>query len=308
MPSRILVVDDDPSIRRILATAFQRDSTVLQAENGADALEKLHTEQPDFMITDLHMPKVDGFELLRRARASFVGAGIPIMMLTSDGDSETLFESFEYGVDDFLKKPFSVNELKARVSSIYLRQKRARDVNPLTRLPGNLMLKSEITKRIHDHDPVAIAYVDLDHFKAFNDYQGFDRGDHVIELLADILRAYACRFEPGQVFLGHVGGDDFVVILPIDAVEGLAEYLDQRFTEATELLYSPDEWQRGYYEAHNRSGQLEKFELLSVSIGVLTTLRQGMDDLRKVAQVAAEVKKQAKAIPGNSLFVDRRTS
>ena len=105
LPSRILIVDDDPSIRRILATAFQRSSTILQAEDGEVALELLHSDQPDFMITDLHMPRVNGFELLRRARASFVGAGIPIMMLTSDGDSETLFESFEFGVDDFLKKP-----------------------------------------------------------------------------------------------------------------------------------------------------------------------------------------------------------
>ena len=151
-----------------------------------------------------------------------------------------------------------MSELKARVSSIYLRQKRARDVNPLTRLPGNLMLKSEITKRIQEQDSVAIAYVDLDHFKSFNDYQGFDRGDHVIELLADLLRVFARRFDPGEVFLGHVGGDDFVVILPIDAVEALAEHVDQRFTEATQLLYSPEEWQRGYYEANNRAGKFSR--------------------------------------------------
>ncbi|MEM7261091.1 MAG: diguanylate cyclase response regulator, partial [Planctomycetota bacterium] len=99
-----------------------------------------------------------------------------------------------------------------------------------------------------------------------------------------------------------------VVIMPIDQIEPLGEYIDQRFTEATRLLYSPDEWDRGYYEAVNRAGELQKFELLSVSTGVLTTLREGMTDLRKVAQVAAEVKKLAKAISGNSLFVDRRTS
>ena len=308
LPGKILIVDDDPSIRRILATSFQKKAFILQAENGAQGLDLLHSEQPEFMITDLHMPKMNGFDLLRKARASFIGAGIPIMMLTSEGDSEALFDSFEYGVDDYLKKPFSIKELKARVSSIYLRQRRARDVNPLTRLPGNLMLKSEITKRIHiDNPPVAIAYVDLDYFKAFNDYQGFDRGDHVIELLADILKSFASRFEPGDVFVGHVGGDDFVIIMPVDHVEALGEYIDQRFTEATELLYSAAEWQRGYYEAVNRAGELQKFDLLSVSTGVLTTLRKGMDDLRKVAQVAAEVKKLAKASPGNSLFVDRRT-
>ncbi len=308
LPGKILIVDDDPSIRRILATSFQKKAFVLQAENGAEGLELLHSEQPEFMITDLHMPVMDGFELLRKARKSFIGAGIPIMMLTSEGDNEALFDSFEFGVDDYLKKPFSVKELKARVSSIYLRQRRARDVNPLTRLPGNLMLKSEITKRVHhDAPPVAVAYVDLDHFKSFNDYQGFDRGDHVIELIADILKSFASPFEPGEVFVGHVGGDDFVMLMPIDQIDALGAHIDQRFTEATELLYSPEEWQRGYYEAVNRAGEPERFDLLSVSTGVLTTQRKGMDDLRKVAQVAAEVKKLAKALPGNSLFVDRRT-
>jgi len=307
LPSKILIVDDDQSVRRILSHSFSKHVQVAEAKNGRAGLELLHSEQPEFVITDLWMPVMTGIDFLREARRTFIGAGVPIMMLTSEGDEEALYQSFRYGVDDYRKKPFAVREIMLRVSSIYLRQARARDVNPLTRLPGNLMLKTEITERIQGPEPVAIAYLDLDNFKSFNDYQGFDRGDKVIELIADILKEFAAARDPGSVFLGHVGGDDFVMILPVEEIEVLANAVDTQFAEATRLLYSPDEWDRGYYEAVDRAGNLQKFPLVTVSTGVLTTARDGMDDLRRVAQVAAEVKKMAKAIPGNSLFVDRST-
>lgn len=307
LPAKILVVDDDAGIRLRLSAALRPQSRVIEATNGVRGLELLHAEQPDFMITDLRMPVMDGLELLRLARGTFIGAGIPIVMLTSEEDTESLFASFGYGVDDYLTKPFSLKELKARVSSIYLRQRRARDVNPLTRLPGNLMLKSEIERRLGpDQPPVAIAYIDLDHFKAFNDYQGFDRGDDVIAAMAEVLKSFAADYAPGTVFVGHVGGDDFVLILPPDRIDELGEHIDTQFTAAAKSMFTAEDWHRGFFEAENRQGERERFELLSVSVGVVTTERAGLTDLRMVAQVAAEVKKSAKAIPGNSLFVDRR--
>jgi len=204
-------------------------------------------------------------------------------------------------------KPFSIPELRTRVSSIHLRQKVARDMNPLTRLPGNLVLKREIATRLKNVEPFAVAYIDLDFFKPFNDSRGFDLGDQAITVLADLLRGYAGQQELGRVFVGHVGGDDFVVILPPDDVQRFAQVLHGRWKEAICQFYTREELDAGTVEVFDRRGETMMVPLLSISIGVLTSRRDGLDDLRKIAQVAAEVKKMAKTIPGNSLFIDRRT-
>ncbi|MFN0060197.1 MAG: response regulator [Planctomycetota bacterium] len=308
LPGKILIVDDDASIRRILSTTLKKRTVILEAADGAQALEIVPKAQPEFIVTDLNMPRMNGLELLREVRRSSFGASIPVLVLTSNGEEEILVEAFQLGADDYVMKPFSIKELTLRISSIHMRQQLARDVNPLTRLPGNQMLKRELEARIRDRESVAVAYVDLDNFKAFNDYQGFDRGDLVIQLVADILRSFASSYPPGEVFIGHIGGDDFVVFMAPSEIGKLSTAVFAQFTDAILKLYTPADVERGYFQGVNRRGELENFGLLSVSIGVLMTNREGLNDLRRISQVAAEVKKMAKTIPGNSIFVDRRTT
>ncbi|MEM7164762.1 MAG: response regulator [Planctomycetota bacterium] len=308
LPDRILIVDDDPATRLRLRKTLKTAKHVIEAENGKDGLEKMHKQRPDFIVTDLQMPEMNGLELLKCARSSPSGAAIPIMVLTADEDPKVLLEVFNNGADDFLVKPFKMSELRIRVAAIHMRQQLARDVNPLTRLPGNSALKKAIADRLRDPEAdMAVAYFDLDHFKEFNDTQGFDRGDHVISLLGDLLRYYASTRPPGEAYIGHVGGDDFVMLLDEDEIEAMAEVVHIGFESAVEGLYTPEEVAKGYVKAKNRRGEEENIPLLSVSIGVvLTASRKGMRDIRRISHVAAEVKKMAKGIPGNSLFIDRR--
>lgn len=307
LPDRILIVEDDPSIRLRMKAALRKARTVLEASNGMEGLERIHRDRPDFVITDMHMPGMNGFEMMSRARVTPSGAAIPILVMTSSADEEVVLEAFYRGADEFMVKPFSMAELRVRVAAIHMRQQLARDLNPLTRLPGNNALKSEIERRLISERPLAVAYFDLDHFKEFNDTQGFDRGDHVITLLGDLLRHYASTRPPGEVYVGHVGGDDFVMLLDEDRAEEMAALVHEGFATAVEGLYTPEEVARGSVRAKNRKGKEEDIPLLSVSIGVvLPHSRRGMRDLRKISHVAAEVKKMAKAIPGNSVFIDRR--
>ena len=308
LPDHILIVDDDPATRLRLKKTLKSAKRVIEAENGLVGLEMMHRERPDFIVTDLQMPEMNGIELLKRARSSPSGAAIPIMVLTADEDNEVLLEAFNSGADDFLVKPFKMSELRIRVAAIHMRQQLARDVNPLTRLPGNSALKKEIGTRLqNESEEMAVAYFDLDHFKEFNDTQGFDRGDHVITLLGDLLRYYASTRPAGEVYIGHVGGDDFVMLLREEDIEAMAEVVHIGFETAVEGLYTPEEVAKGFVRAKNRRGEEENIPLLSVSIGVvLTATREGMRDIRRISHVAAEVKKMAKGIPGNSLFVDRR--
>ena len=308
LPGRILVVDDDPAIRKMLTLSLGKSDTVYEAKDGADGLSKIHELSPEFVITDLMMPLINGQDMITRIRQCSSGVRLPILVLTAKGEEHALLECFQRGADDFMVKPFSVEELRIRVSSIHIRQKMARDVNPLTRLPGNLVLKREINSRIQAKHPVAIAYVDIDHFKSFNDTHGFDRGDHVILLLGEIPESFTRRYSPGEIFVGHVGGDDFVVILPFSEVQALSEAVHSDFDESSRLFYTAEELARGTVRVRNRQGKEDDHPLLSLSIGVVHTSREGMTDVRRISQVAAEVKEVAKRMEGNSLFVDRRRS
>jgi diguanylate cyclase (GGDEF)-like protein len=305
-PARILIVEDDRMIRLMLTKTFERDSEVIVAEDGREGLEKMQQARPDFVVTDLMLPEVDGLTLITRARRTYFGACVPILMLTASSGEQILLECFRQGADDFMVKPFSVSELRTRVSSIHIRQRVARDVNPLTRLPGNLVIKQQVQQRLASGAPFAVAYLDIDHFKAFNDSRGFDSGDEVLKLVSDLLVAYTLENPSEEIFVGHVGGDDFVILLHPNLVDKFGTTILARFPERVRKFYSDDELARQRVTIVNRHGEQEEVPLLSLSIGVVSTERSGVDDFRKIIHVSAEVKKQAKALPGNSLFVDRR--
>ena len=308
MPKKVLIVDDDPAISLLLKNTFKRTCEVEEATNGEEGFEKFETFRPDFIVTDLMMPKVDGNEFIRMVRRTFLGVGTPILVVTAKSEESVLLECFRGGADDFITKPFSPNELRTRVASIHLRSRVARDVNPLTRLPGNFALKREMEQWLERDGYFAVAYIDLDHFKPFNDLHGFDKGDEAILTMAESVLTYARTVPSEEVFVSHVGGDDFVLLVPFDRVPEMADGIHGAFSEGIKKFYEPEQIERGEVEIIDRDGERKVVPLLSASIAVVHNKREGVDDVRKIAQIAAETKKMAKAIPGNSLFVDRRTS
>lgn len=307
-PKRILVVEDDPTIQHMLRRTFEQSAEVEVAGDGLRGLEILASWRPEFVITDLMLPELDGLQLIKRTRRTYYGACVPILVLTANTGEQVLLDCFRQGADDFMVKPFSLSELRVRVASIYLRTMVARDVNPLTRLPGNMVIKQQVNQRLREGQGFAIASLDIDHFKAFNDTRGFDEGDQVIRVLATILEDYTLEHPDHDVWVGHIGGDDFVALMHPGFVDVFASWVLARFGEDTKRFYSDEDLQRGTVDIVTRSGDLEEVPLLSLSIGVCSTERPGLDDYRKIANVSAEVKKAAKAEPGNSVFVDRRVS
>ncbi|MEQ9500659.1 MAG: response regulator [Deltaproteobacteria bacterium] len=307
-PKRILVVEDDPTIQHMLRRTFEASAEVQVAGDGLRGLELLAQWRPEFVITDLMLPEVDGLALIKRTRRTYYGACVPILVLTANTDEQVLLDCFRQGADDFMVKPFSLSELRVRVASIYLRTMVARDVNPLTRLPGNMVIKQQVNQRLLEGQGFAVASLDIDHFKAFNDTRGFDEGDEVIRLLARILEDYTLEHSGHDVWVGHIGGDDFVGLMDPQFVDTFSRWVLDRFAKDTRRFYSDEELEKGTVEIVTRSGATEVVPLLSLSIGVCSTSRPGLDDYRKITNVSAEVKKAAKATPGNSIFVDRRAS
>ncbi|MDX8405700.1 MAG: GGDEF domain-containing protein [Mariprofundus sp.] len=192
-----------------------------------------------------------------------------------------------------------ISVLKSLTSS---RIERAFDSNPLTHLPGNNSINSDIDSRLLAGKPFVLAYLDLDYFKVFNDHYGYERGDRVIQLVAVILRETA---HPGE-FVGHIGGDDFVFLLePVQWRERLEQLLDQ-FRDESLKLYDEGDRKRGYMAGENRQGERMRFNLMSLSVAVVSCVAGQFDSHVEVAEVASEVKHKAKSIEGNSIAMNQR--
>ena len=253
---------------------------------------------------------MDGVELTRRLRAEPLTSALPVIMLTAKGMTVDKVVGLTAGVDDYLVKPFDTAELIARVSSTLRRNKEFREVSPLTGLPGNARVRREIVDRMKAGGDYSVGYIDIDRFKSVNDVYGFDRGDEFITALARSLhRAVATSGRP-PVFLGHIGGDDFVFICTPEQVLPLTKRAVTDFENSADQLYDAEDAQRGYIEVPDRRGNKQRAALVTLSIGVAQATNEGrrFTDPRVVVAVASEMKKVAKSQPGSYVAIDRRRS
>jgi diguanylate cyclase (GGDEF)-like protein len=304
----VLVVDDDPFIARLLEIELRAAGyEVRVAGDGVQALDAAQERCPDLVLADVMMPNMDGFELTRRLRQDPRTASVSVIMLTARGLSADKLEGFSVGADDYIVKPFDTPELLARIRGVLRRAREMRAQSPLTGLPGNVRIEEEIESRVEATQRFAILYADLDHFKAYNDHYGFMRGDQVIQFTARMLQEVALAVTGGDAFVGHVGGDDFVVVCPPETSDDVASAVVERFDAESPTLYDEEDRQRGYIEVTNRRGELQRFPLLSISIGVASTDKRDFAHYAEAVAVATEMKAFTKATAGSSWAVDRRT-
>jgi diguanylate cyclase (GGDEF)-like protein len=229
-------------------------------------------------------------------------------MLTAKGMTVDKVVGLTAGVDDYLVKPFDTAELIARVASTLRRNKEFREVSPLTGLPGNARVRREIVDRMRTGGDYAVGYIDIDRFKSVNDVYGFDRGDEFITAMARSLHRAVSTSGLPPVFLGHIGGDDFVFICTPDQVLPLTRRLVTDFETAADALYDESDAKRGYIEVPDRRGNKHRAALVTLSIGVAQATPEGrrFADPREVVAVASEMKKVAKSQPGSYVAIDRR--
>jgi diguanylate cyclase (GGDEF)-like protein len=305
----ILVVDDDPFIARLLEIELRAAGyDVRTASDGEKALEIVREGCPDLILADIMMPNMDGFELTRRLRQDSRTGTVSVILLTARGLSADKLEGFSVGADDYIVKPFDTPELLARIRGVLRRAKEMRAQSPLTGLPGNVRIEEEIEKRVASEDLFAILYVDLDHFKAYNDHYGFTRGDEAIQHTARLIQDLALAVGGIDIFVGHVGGDDFVVVCNAEHAVPIAECIVERFEQEAAGLYDPEDRDRGFVEVVNRRGETQRFPFLSLSIGIATTAHRKFEHYAQAVAIATEMKTFTKGTPGSSWAVDRRTS
>jgi diguanylate cyclase (GGDEF)-like protein len=304
---KILIAEDEPHLREVLR--FQLENAgydVIEASDGEQAVEQAHQHQPDLLLLDVMMPHLDGYEVCRRLRASFTTRQIPIIMLTAKTAESDRIQGLEGGANDYVTKPWQARELMLRVRNVLEWSKQQRSASPLTGLPGNLSIGEEIARRLAGDAPFALLQLDIDHFKAFNDMYGYTRGDKAIQTLASVIVQASNRHGGPSNFIGHIGGDDFVVLAAAEEAEDLGEEIIEEFNRQILTLYDPADRERGYVEVRNRLHELERFPLMSMTIALVSTDRIPVSHQAQLLDIAQELKAHGKGIPGSVLVGERR--
>lgn len=304
---KIVTVDDNPDILDVLEATLEDDFIVIKAETGQEGIDKIKSEKPDIVILDYMLPDTIGIEVCKKIRQDPLLIHLPILMLTGKGEVEDKVEGLNAGVDDYMVKPFSPTELLARVQMLLRRSSVNLDANPLTRLPGNVSINSDLEKKIQNKEPFSVLYIDLDHFKALNDAYGFERGDDVIKECSRVIINSVQEVGNINDFIGHIGGDDFVVITSNEAAEELAQCIINNFDKKSPTFYEEEDRKKGYIETKDRSGITKKFSLVTVSIGIINSYGDNFRHIAEIGAIGADLKKAAKQNEKSSFVTDRRS-
>jgi diguanylate cyclase (GGDEF)-like protein len=307
MGIKILIADDDPDIRDILKlTLSEENYETIEAGNGEEALKIIRAKPLDLVLLDYKMPKMDGRQLCNLIKKDLLLQYLPIIMVTGKGEVNDKIDGIDSGADDYIVKPFEPKELLARIRMALRRTKRDLEANPLTRLPGNVAILNELSSRIESKKTYAVCYVDLDKFKAYNDKYGFEHGDTVIRETARILLGAAKEYGNPLDFVGHIGGDDFVVVTTPEASNKICEKIIHDFDKISPSFYNQEDRKNGFIVGKDRRGETQRIPLLSVSIGVVSNETRDITHVAQIGEIGAELKKIAKSIEKSNYVKDKR--
>lgn len=308
---RILVIEDEPRLRFILKKQLEdaKDAKyeVRTAEDGLKGLEEIRRDPPDLILLDVMMPGLNGFDVCMRLKSDPLTSRIPVIFLTAKSALDDRLRGLEVFADDYLTKPWEHLELLFRVRN-QLKTRRAQlQSNALTGLPGNVLIETELTRRITAGEKFAFLHLDLDYFKAFNDYYGYARGDSMIRFTASILHQTIERHGGDKDFVGHIGGDDFVIITAPERANRIAESIKVQFDTTVGEQYDAKDRDAGLITVHSsRQGGVQNFDILSITILIVTNVARDIQHSAQVSDVSKELKKRGKATKGSVVVPDRR--
>lgn len=297
---RVLVVEDDPILRRLAVKLLEGERyKTLDAEDGQTGLSLAFTYKPDLILLDRVLPDLDGMEVLRRLRAHFVTTHIPVIMVTSRDELNDRIEGLGSGADDYVGKPFDSRELIARVAAIIRRSESSLGADPLSKLPGNTVIRAHVRRKLEAGSACSIGYVDLDNFKAYVDNYGFEAAGNIIKKTAQILYNAVMDHGDPEDFLGHIGGDDFLLISTPRKAEEVSARLVEAFDAFAPQCYSAMDRERGYIEARDRYGAQRRFPLVSISVAIIDLPEGASPDPVPLAEFAGHCKSAVKRDRGS---------
>lgn len=306
--SEIYLISSDEVLNRKIVNALSREGYLIFTKPSLqEGLTKIYESPPSLIMVDSSSAKGTSLKLLQNLKRDNLFSQIPVIIFFMPEVEKNIINWQDFPVDDYLTTAFNSPELINRVSLCINRFKRALDPNPLTRLPGNTSILREIQDALDQEKEMAIAYLDVDNFKAFNDKYGFARGDEALRMTARILSNIIHDYIHEEAFVGHVGGDDFVFMVPSVYVEKICERIIQSFDSIVPSLYDETDREKGYIISKDRGGKKIKFPLMTISVAIVLNDKKRFKHYGEVSEAASEVKKQVKKFTGSNFMSDRRT-
>jgi len=304
---RVLLADDQTELLLLMKETVEAAGfEVFIASDGQEALKVIFETHPDIVVLDYNMPIKDGLTVARNLKDNPLFAHIPIMICTGVSEKHTKIKGLSMGIDDYLVKPMDMDELVARIRMILKRNKLVLDTNPLSKLPGNPSIQARVEREIQQGGPFAVLYLDLNNFKAYNDIYGFESGDRILKATANLLVKLTIQNENSRDFIGHIGGDDFIIVTEFERAEALAGRIVKAFDEIAPSFYGKEDRARGYIISTDRQSNIKKFPFLSIAIGIVHNMLRPLVSFAQVSNIGTELKKAAKNAENSSYIVDRR--
>ena len=290
---RILVVEDDPDISNLLRIYFDSQGyKVSVAPKGKEALQVCRRELPNVIVLDIQLPDIDGYEVCRRLRGNLRTSHIPILFLTQRDDRHDRIQGLELGADDYITKPFDIDEVKLRVQNAINRAQWENLTSPTTRLPSGKLIEEQLRLLMH-RDDWAILYIGITNIDGFNEAYGFVAGDDVFRFAAMVLSDGIEQKGTANDFVGHVSADDFIVVTDQEHAPGIRDYITHRFREEVGTFYSFRDRERGYILLKDKSGGERQAPLMSLAVGSVTSETAQFADIREITEIAAAERRKA---------------
>ena len=306
MAQELYIIDNSNSLKSTISELFSKEKDFKLKKVNTEKIDEALKNIPSLIIINEDEIDENIIEVCKRIRMNEDNSITPIIVVSSNKEKEHRVEVLKECVEHYIKAPVDKEYLYYTIKNVIRLLDTNRRVSPLTGLPGNVQIQTEIKKRLLKKDAFAVMYFDLDNFKAYNDVYGFSNGDEVIKLLARIIVKNIHNIEYGNNFIGHIGGDDFVAVIDKYNYESLCKDIINDFDTKVVKYYTEEDVERGFVEVANRKGIIEEFPIVSLSIAVVEVENGNFTSPLEIGEVSAQVKHMAKEMIGSTYVINRR--
>lgn len=307
MFQEIYIIDCENELVMRLREKFEKNKMFRFKNINPANLEIALRSIPDLIIVNEQSIDVDTLELCKKIRESEDNSITPVLVISTTNEEEHKISIMKNSIEYIIPNIASDEYLYYAIKNITRLLSVNRTVSPLTGLPGNVQIQTELKKRLLRKETFQVLYLDLDNFKAYNDVYGFLNGDEIIKLTSKIITKNVHAIEESDVFVGHIGGDDFVAIVDENVdYDKICQNIIAEFDREILRFFNDTDIERGYIEVCNRKGIIEEFPLTSISIGVVVADKKRFSNILEIGEIGAQVKHVAKTTMGSSYAIDRR--
>jgi diguanylate cyclase (GGDEF)-like protein len=305
MSNKTLVVISQDMALKSIVEGFLRDAfSVVVFNNIQSAIDFIYNTIPHLVVIDLTIYDNQSVNILNNLKSDPMFSQLPVLAILSDNPENPLWGSLL--VEDYIRRSDVERDIDPRVNLAILRSERVVEINPLTRLPGNISINRQIQERLDASQAFAVAYADLDNFKPFNDHYGFSRGDEMIRVTGRLILNIVKNRQSQEGFVGHIGGDDFIYVIDVDLVEEITNDIIEAFDRIVPTFYDAEDREKGYIKSVDRQGNIKVYPVISISIGITHNKIKKFSHYGEITEVASEMKRFAKTFKGSCFKIDQR--